>query len=100
MKASRVTFLLFLLAGLVSIAMGDTRTYKEYLYDETGNIIGIRTDVTQSPPVITDLTPPVARTGEAVLITVGGDGLRGVEITPADSRVVIRRLDSSSTQAR
>jgi len=100
MKASRVTFLLFLLAGLASIAMGDTRTYKEYLYDEAGNIIGIRTDVTQSPPIITDLTPSVARTGEAVLITVGGEGLRGVEITPADSRVVIRRLDSSSTQAR
>ena len=100
MKTRPISWLWLLLVLLVSVAVGDTRTYQEYLYDEAGNIVGVRTDVSQSPPLVSNLTPAAARIGETVVITATGEGLRGVVVSPADDRVVIRRLDSSQTQVR
>ncbi|VAW76526.1 hypothetical protein MNBD_GAMMA13-1737 [hydrothermal vent metagenome] len=100
MKTRRISWLWLLLAVLVSVAVGETRTYQEYLYDEAGHITGVRTDVSQSPPLVSNLNPAAARIGETAVITATGEGLRGVVVNPADNRVVVRRLDSSQTQVR
>jgi len=89
-------FVFLMLAA--STAQADTRTYKQYTYDEAGNIIRIDTDVSSNPPVMNNLDPAIVRIGENFFITGQGTDLLGVEVTPADGSVIVRNVRSTSTE--
>lgn len=79
-------------------AVADSRTYKQYIYDEAGNIIGVYTDVSDTPPSVFSLSPTSARIGGATTLVATGEGLFGVKVTPSDSSVRIKVLQTDSTE--
>jgi len=86
-----VLFLIFPLLG-----QAETRVFTEFVYDASGNIIGIQRDVSANPPVINSLAPGVVRIGQTFSLTALGLDLRSADITPQDDTVIISNINAGS----
>ena len=86
-----VLFLIFPL-----LVQAETRVFTEFVYDASGNIIGIQRDVGASPPIVNNLNPSIVRIGQTFLLTATGTDLRSADITPQDDTVIISNINAGS----
>jgi len=91
-------YLVFLIT--LSVAYADSRSFTEFTYDEAGNLTGIASDVSNNPPVITDISPPIVRIGSPTVVTATGTDLRGTAISIDDPGIAIRGISTTNTQAQ
>lgn len=78
------------------LALAETRVFTEYIYDASGNIIGIQRDVSNAQPVVSSINPNVVRIGQTFSLTASGSDLRAAQITPQDNNVLISNVSSSA----
>ncbi len=86
-----VLFLIFPLLG-----QAETRVFTEFVYDASGNIIGIQRDVSVVPPVVNSIVPNIVRIGQTFSLTALGSGLRSADITPQDDTFIISNINATS----
>jgi len=78
------------------LTQAETRVFTEFVYDASGNIIGIERDVSQNPPAVNSLAPNVIRIGQTFSLTATGTDLRGAEVSPQDDSVTISNVSAAS----
>lgn len=80
------------------LAQSETRVFTEFLYDESGNIVGIQRNISQNPPAVSNITPDVVRIGQTFSLTATGSDLLNATITPQDNNVQVSNISASATE--
>ncbi len=90
--------LLVLFLFLPLLAQAETRVFTEFVYDASGNVIGIQSDVSVAPPIVANISPSLVRIGETFSLVATGSDLRGVTVTPQDGNVRISNVATTTDQ--
>lgn len=93
-------YVCLLLLALPLLLSAETRVFTEFVYDGSGNIVGIQRNITQDPPVINSLSPELIRIGRTFTLVVSGDNLFGVDVIPQDANVSVSNVSASNTSVR
>jgi len=78
-------------------AFGQSRQIIDYSYDDAGNIVRVESIVSDAAPVVTTISPGVARREETVRMTATGSDLRLAEVTSPDPAVSISNVQSTQS---
>lgn len=83
-----------------SVAIADDRQVIDFGYDASGNLTKKNTDVTLDslPPSIHNVTPVVVRRNTSKIITIDGNYLKNLQISPDDAELIVSDLVSTNSQ--
>lgn len=85
---------------LVSLAAADSQRIIEYDYDGAGNITGVRSELNEGPPDVTEIKPVFVGRESTIAMVATGSNLARASVATAVPGLTISNVSPASTQVR